>query len=184
MRFCLCLEFKRCRVAFDRYTSLRQSDRGAADRFLSRLVKPKESLTIALRFSGNTLLSMGESLDAIQADLCNRSGGGFAKRCGALTCTTADFVSRVRRSRALTDPATGTVRAESNGKFTESELGAIIGDLSRSSVSLRNCYAAVKAVPVGGRRVSLAIANMCFEFGLFPTTATLRQFNPVMKKGP
>ena len=178
------LEWKRSRIAFDRYVSLRQSDRGAADRFLSKLVKPKESLTVALRSPSNTLLSTGESLGAIKDDLCNRSSGGIAKRCGILTRTTADFVSRVRRSRALTDPAIGTVRAESNGKFSESELGAVIGDFSRSSVSLRNCYAAVKAVPVGGRRVTLAIANMCFEFGLFPTTATLREFNPIRKKGP
>ena len=177
------LEWKRRRTALERYMSLRQSDRASADRFLSNLVKPKEALSLALRSSTNTLLTPAESVHTIQQDLCQRSAA-VSSTCESHKQMMADFVSRIRRAQGLVHPTTGAVRAECEQRFSEAELGEVIAELCKSSVSLRGCYAAVKALPVGGRKTTLALANICLQFGLFATTATLREFNPIRKKGP
>ena len=52
------LEWRRYRSTFERYGMLRPCDLGAADRVLSKLVKSKESLTVALRNSSSSLLSV------------------------------------------------------------------------------------------------------------------------------
>ena len=176
-------EWKRSRVALSRYIALRGDDRGAADRFLSRLVRPKEVLQLALRDSANALLGTHGCIESIEADLRGRSTN-TSTRCPVHHAAVGDFVAKLRNSRALLHPRTGATLPDTQMAFTPGEVGEVISQLSRTSVSLRGCYAAVKASSIGGRAVTLAIVNICFNLTLFPSSATLREFNPIRKKGP
>ena len=81
-------------------------------------------------------------------------------------------------------PCTLPLAKGNDGDFTVEEASVVLSQLHRGSRTLRGCYAALKCSHAGGRRLSLACANLTLRAGLFPSACSIREFNHIRKSGP
>ena len=102
------VEWAHYRSAAAHYAQLRVENRTMADRFLARLIKPAEHLTVPLRDTSGIFLNASESVSAIPSDTEQRATRA-AQRGPAKAEETARFVSGVRKYGALRHPAMGAV---------------------------------------------------------------------------
>ena len=169
------------RTSLATFQRLRQSNPGAADRFLSRLLKPREPLSLLLLDEDGTPLDRNHHLDAIQSDLQRRAS---AHSNAALSENMRDYVSKLRRNGATSCPVSHVCHCVDRVTFTYEDLCATLSGINRNSRTINGSYSAVLAPHAGGRRLSLALANLVMRSCLLPTSWTMREFNPIRKKGP
>ena len=161
------------------YLELRKSDRLAAERFLASKIKPSSTYTLALTDTTTGLrLSTPDTIYALQEDMERRAQRTLA-RDTCITSAAKRYVSEVRQ--ALTSAISAAVPTPA---FTEEELDAVLHSFNKSARTLRCPYIAVKSPVGGGRRLTLALANMFLRFGVVSTTSALREINHIHKKGP
>ena len=163
------------------FQRLRQSNPGAADRFLSHMLKPREPLSLLLLDEDGTPMDRTHHLHAIQADLQRRAA---AHATGTLTASMREYVSALRQNGATSCPVSHVCHCADRVTFTTDDLVATLAGINRNSRTINGSYAAVLAPHAGGRRLSLALANLVMRSCLLPTSWTMREFNPLRKKGP
>ena len=95
-----------------------------------------------------------------------------------------NFVSRICRVGATVHPSSGQQLFCNDGDFTSDEASDVLSQLHRGSRTLRGCHAALKCSHAGGRRLSLACANLTLRTGLFPSVCNICEFNHIRKSGP
>ena len=128
------------------------------------------------------MLHNEECLELVREDLISRAAGAAPPEPRQRVMS--QFVSLIRSSGALIDPSTATAVADEVVYFSDAELATVLSQIQANSTTITGCYAAVKASPSGGRRLTLAIANLSLFFQLLPSALVLREFAPIHKKGP
>ena len=173
-------DWARSQRRIGKYLTLKSHDSGAADKFLSALLKPNDCISLELvdPFT-HCALDWIQSLEVVKQDLINRT----------LDATPADpvarsacerYVSSIRRSGAISS----SQPSPTPQKYTMTELQGVLRALKTRSRCLRGCHAASRVRLQGARLLILAIINLCVAFQTAPTTTFLRLFFLLKKKGP
>ncbi|CAK0798006.1 unnamed protein product, partial [Prorocentrum cordatum] len=166
------------RKAAHRYLSLRDTNAGAAERFLTGVFKSSARFDMQLvDESSGAALSTDEVLDAIRRDLCSRAENDFPQDPAERT-RMSSHVAAIRRAGASSG------QAGPEQPYSEEEVEAALALLKPGKRTARMCNAAARAKVEEGFRFTRALLNLARALCVTSRLWSLRQFSPIRKSGP
>ena len=125
------------RKSVTKYFNLRQSNVGAAERFLSSLLKPHEALVLQLTDKGSNHICRGsECIPLLQQEMQVRASSA-APRSNSNADETTRFISKIKSSSALIHPTTKAYIADTYSLYTLEELDKVLRNTDFNSRSLQ-----------------------------------------------
>ena len=160
-----------------RLLNLQQENPAKAQAFLSRLLKPKLPLQLAIRDDGTgNVLSDAEVLKTLDSNI----------RARPLEAETGDedFTAAVTEQvRLCRRAAQEEVSCEPHLMISQEELDGHINSVLQAKASLRFPRAVLHCNAAPVRRLHCLMLNLFFALGLVPS-CWLREISPVRKRGP
>ena len=148
------------RKAIAKYVELRETNRGEADAFIAKIIKPKEQLTTLFHHQDTgEVMTLPETIATMQADMMQRAERAWARDPGHKDRTERQ-VSCIRASFATRDPSTGMRFTINEPLFTLQELEEVLRNTRKTGATLRGSNAALKSETLGGKLTTFALMNL------------------------
>ena len=152
-------DWKNSRRSLCKFLELWQTDKGAADKLLSKWLKPVEGLVLQLCDTDTRNLLTGPECIPLVVDELHARAAPLHVHHSSTDTARSDFVCKVRASSARVHPISGSHLGGDLAPLDSTELGVVIKGLHAQSRCLRLCYASRKVDLFGARSLTLACVN-------------------------
>ncbi|CAK0904656.1 unnamed protein product, partial [Prorocentrum cordatum] len=166
------------RKAVHRYLDIRETNAGAAERFLSGFFRSTAKFDIQLvdSITGHALSTSG-MIDAIRDDVYSRAHNDFPQ-CPEARDSLAQAVTAIRRSGAEAGPL------YPERPCADHEVEAALSLLKPGKRTVHLCNAALRVQVEEGFRLTRALLNLGRALCVTARPWSLRHFAPIRKSGP